>query len=714
MKKLLTFLIILIIISSPVFAFSIKDFLLNFRGSSTITGYAGGPAAECTNGDTQCGTGIESDCVTTCMDGAWVATQCCADYCVNGQCSSTPPCTNGDTKCGTGAECGGDECILSCSNNVWVEWEYCSEICSNGECTFIIDSTQIDDAKQSEVSCLDGTPSNQCSNNKPQYCIKGNLINNCNTCGCPGEEVCQETTGECNELEDPGGDENNDPEDLNFAPEIVTIEDKTLRVNGNIQFIIWVIDNDEEDILTYRLRETQSEVVSCSIIEEDIVSCRGIAAGEETITVIVSDGTDEDTESVSITVLPFLREAQPGVAAGLINTPPVANAGLDIEGISGQKIILDASLSYDEQGLLSLPETYRWYEKSNLIGKGKIIGNVFSSGTHQVNLIVTDSEGLTDEDKLTVAIKARESCKNTQTVYYPEDTPCNNKWPIREGEDFRINSETAGACSLFEVCSEDLDYVVEDSIKCCSEGLTDSKKISACNFAKENSETFKNCQATYVIKSLGKAAIYMKDYFDAEMCCKGIGALCPKEEWLYTPQPLPEHLKGVHCSNTPSENPNGLWRSDTELGLNEIALFDAPAHSSINILKTGTCVDYSVAAATLLRKIGFSKDQVMSVEASDHAYNLIRFDLDRGYTLFDMTGNNEGLKRGKVPPGYDYCGKIVNCYNDLGKISCPSNKEINGCEQVKERIGRTTGRQVEGIGSTIKSFWESIWQEIIR
>ena len=45
-------------------------------------------------------------------------------------------------------------------------------------------------------NCSDDTPLNQCSSNKPYYCIDGELIENCNECGCPQDELC-DTSGQC-------------------------------------------------------------------------------------------------------------------------------------------------------------------------------------------------------------------------------------------------------------------------------------------------------------------------------------------------------------------------------------------------------------------------------------------------------------------------------------------------------------------------------------
>ncbi len=50
-------------------------------------------------------------------------------------------------------------------------------------------------------TCSDGTPYGQCSSEKPLYCDNGNLVDNCDTCGCPsgntcnGDGTCRKHTG---------------------------------------------------------------------------------------------------------------------------------------------------------------------------------------------------------------------------------------------------------------------------------------------------------------------------------------------------------------------------------------------------------------------------------------------------------------------------------------------------------------------------------------
>ena len=383
-------------------------------------------------------------------------------------------------------------------------------------------------------------------------------------------------------------------------------------------------------------------------------------------------------------------------------------------GSIGQEITLDASLSYDLENNVA-EEGYKWYSNEVLIGNGKRVRYTFPKGEHVVTLMIVDLQGLSSEDNVRIAIRDKFVCKETNTKYFPEDTLCNKGWPSNEGEQIKINSYSY-SCDTFEVCSEGLDPIIEDAMDCCSGTLTDPDKINACNYANQNGINTKSCQAIYIIKSLGRSATYMKDYYDAEMCCKGVKELCPSEDYLYKALPLPPNLqnKRLKCADTLDDAPYGEWMSSTNLQLNNIALSEVPTHASLNILETGTCVDYSASVTTLLRKLGYAKDEVYTVEASNHAYNLVKLPLDKYYTIVDMTGNNEGLKLGKVPSGYDYCRNIINCYNDLGKQVCPSNSEINGCIGIEENIGRTTGRVGAKAVSSFKDLLQAIWAEITR
>ncbi|MEK6907495.1 MAG: PKD domain-containing protein [Nanoarchaeota archaeon] len=393
------------------------------------------------------------------------------------------------------------------------------------------------------------------------------------------------------------------------------------------------------------------------------------------------------------------------------NTAPVANAGDDRRVLSGSMVVLDGSKSYDNENNLPVSDlNYIWYEDDKEIGRGIKFKDVFTTGKRKLTLKVIDTEGLSSTDDVTVSVISRNKCQNTNTKYAPEDSVCNKKWPSQEGEILIINSK-GYSCDLVEVCSDDLDYIVEDSLDCC-DGTplsNDQSRVNACNFAnKYSNQDTKKCQALYLVQSLGGNSIYMKDYFELEMCCKGVKELCSNPQNLYSSNPLPKigkDLSSLRCNNNPDNNPPGEWVSDTKLDLNNIALQDVPTHVSLNVLSTGTCVDYSFSLTTLLRKLGYKKDEVYSVESDDHAYNLLKLPLNKKYTIVDTTGNNDpAIIFGKIPLGYDYCENIKKCYNDNGEALCPPYQEIYGCENVKQSIGQ----KADAIGFKINKVIDNV------
>ena len=84
---------------------------------------------------------------------------------------------------------------------------------------------------------------------------------------------------------------------------------------------------------------------------------------------------------------------------------------------------------------------------------------------------------------------------------------------------------------------------------------------------------------------------------------------------------------------------------------------------------------------TLLRKAGYTYDEVYSVNGEGHAYNLVLLPGEGKYHYVDTTGNGKGIDLGGLPYGssYDYCKKTIACQNDFGGTVCPSNDLIAGC-----------------------------------
>jgi len=605
-------------------------------------------------------------------------TQCLSnEICSNGECvnSCTSECNLGEKVCSNNGYKVCEEVSLNCYKYSNVIECSQNEVCIEGSCV----SQVIPEDK-----CQDNTFYNKCSLTKPLYCEEGELINDCETCGCPGNKFCSPSGNCIDEIEELGEDE--EISLINHAPIVSFIEielgnDEILSLDLNE----YVLDEDDDEI-SIKFNDNNliytSEIIDCNL-EDKFLECDNPKKSniKEILKLIASDGIEEREFSIELEIIN--KES---------GTPPVADSGKDIKAYVNSIIILDGSKSYDIDNDLSKDKkNYIWYEDNKEIGRGVSLNLKYDkTGEHKITLKVTDSSGLSSEDKIEIDIMDKEKCRNTNTIYFPEDTICNNKWPYIQGSLIKINSEDY-ACNLFEVCDDSIDYIIEDAINCCA-GITlnDTKKINVCNFAVRYSNTNpKKCQGLYLIKSLGGNQIYMQDYFTAEMCCSGYSQLCPDSKNLYKAKPKPNtevNLKGLKCYNTKENDARiGKWVSDTDMSKNNIALFDAPAHVSLNILSTGTCNDYSIALTTLLRKIGYAQNQVYTVTTSNHAYNLIKLPLDKKYTIADTTGNNEPpIVLGSVPQGYPYCESIKFCYNDNGQVKCPELNKINGCEGLRK------------------------------
>jgi hypothetical protein len=164
----------------------------------------------------------------------------------------------------------------------------------------------------------------------------------------------------------------------------------------------------------------------------------------------------------------------------------------------------------------------------------------------------------------------------------------------------------------------------------------------------------------------------------------------------HRPEPTPDFMMGGHrCVHKSflwwDWGKAGYWSSDTNFRSNSDSVCDVPAHASINRLSTGTCVDYSFAVTTILRKMGYSRSDVYSVNGEGHGYNLVRFPGETKWHYVDTTGNRGAEITGGTgydapTNGYDYCRKMDDgCSNDYWSQStgnCPANSNIFGCEGV--------------------------------
>jgi hypothetical protein len=340
-----------------------------------------------------------------------------------------------------------------------------------------------------------------------------------------------------------------------------------------------------------------------------------------------------------------------------------------------------------------------------------------NSGNHQVKLSATDSYNKTKTDTINIYVNPKTKCTATSTKYYPSDTPCNNKWPSGGGSTIDYNNGI-GACNAFEVCDNNLDYMIADAESCCNGEFSFSanptknrgygyNKSRACAFALANTRnkgpienlgshsSMKICKASYLVYSIGSEAVYMKDYYTAEACCKA-SSFCDGYPHYQSWNPWPQSnikFNELWCywndywifGKSPK---NGWYGSDTNPESNNNALADIPAHASVNTMNTGTCVDYSFVVTTALRKAGFGKNEIMSIRTPGHLYNAVWLPGDNKYSFIDTVGNNGGDFF--TGPGWgwdtskkknlDHCQYDSNrCSNDAGMRNCPSKSNMYGC-----------------------------------
>jgi len=270
----------------------------------------------------------------------------------------------------------------------------------------------------------------------------------------------------------------------------------------------------------------------------------------------------------------------------------------------------------------------------------------------------------------------------SQLIGYPVDTSCQKGWPGREGSFVFINEKNY-ACDLFEVKHPQLLETAKETAQCfatscksdsCHAFCDQAYKKSGATYLKD-SDTFKKFAGLYIIYGLGPAAKYMQGYFSAEISCSsGTGKCEPKYGYN-------NNVQQLQCRGSVGQ-PIG-WASDTDMSKNSCIFSDIPAHVSMKVIQTGTCVDYSVSLTTLLRLVGYKSSEVYSVGAPCHEYNLVKFPGDSKWTIIDTVGNSLALGdtwswqcEGKVT----HCDfQSGECSNDLGQVTCPSKSEVKGC-----------------------------------
>ncbi len=114
------------------------------------------------------------------------------------------------------------------------------------------------------------------------------------------------------------------------------------------------------------------------------------SSGVYTVSLIVNDGALDSTVAVT----------KASIAA--LNVAPVAAAGSDLAATTGTSIVFNASGSYDPDGVLV---SYDWDFGDGATTSGVEGAHVYgSAGEYPVTLTVTDNQGATGSDQLTVSV----------------------------------------------------------------------------------------------------------------------------------------------------------------------------------------------------------------------------------------------------------------------------------------------------------------------
>ncbi len=174
------------------------------------------------------------------------------------------------------------------------------------------------------------------------------------------------------------------------GPVLGSIGDKSVYVNESLNFTVSATDPDADPI-TY----SAQNLPSGATFQGQAFSWTptGGQVGTYQVTFIASDGSEQDSETITITVKST-------------NQAPTANAGpdqtaIDSDGNGSQQVTLNGSGSTDSDGTI---QSYVWTEGGTQIATGVNPTVTLSVGQHTITLTVTDDGGLTDTDAVTITV----------------------------------------------------------------------------------------------------------------------------------------------------------------------------------------------------------------------------------------------------------------------------------------------------------------------
>lgn len=203
---------------------------------------------------------------------------------------------------------------------------------------------------------------------------------------------------------------------------------------------------------------------------------------------------------------------------------------------------------------------------------------------------------------------------------------CFNHWHWDHYGAKQIININIYACDYFEVCHDPVVQPIAKEIISCCNNKCEGNCHTLCSRALEDSglaasdteTTRKKCYGLYAILGMGPAAKWTRGY------------------QLHLEEPA-----SIMFSS-------GTWM----------------------------CTGYAIMLTTLLRSVGYEKNEAYGACSYNHMFNIVKFPGDTKHRIVDTVGNILCVKGMYTGGNYPYCGNFGSecggCINDEGTFSCPS------------------------------------------
>ena len=266
-----------------------------------------------------------------------------------------------------------------------------------------------DDQNQNDNQQGDVNDNGSNQNNDSEDTNDGNIQNNDNQNQNDYQQGNVNDNGDSqNQNDDSGSTNNDDTQNIsNNPPTAEAGDDQTVTDsdgNGSEQVTLdgsASVDSDGQ-IASYVWKEGDTQLAT------GVNSTISLDVGKHTITLIV---TDDDGVSASDTVTITVEQQV------IPNNPPTAEAGddqtvTDSDGNGSEQVTLDGSASVDSDGQIA---SYVWKEGDTQLATGVNSTISLDVGKHTITLIVTDDDGVSASDTVTITVEQGQPAQQWQS-----------------------------------------------------------------------------------------------------------------------------------------------------------------------------------------------------------------------------------------------------------------------------------------------------------